>query len=112
MSSLDGDVMGTVVIVGAGVSGLVAAQALHRAGVDVVVVEGRDRIGGRTHTIDVDGVPVDLGASWIHDGAGSPMLGFVDSLGIERMPAVNAAIALNAAVFDRTSGAYPSVQAR
>jgi polyamine oxidase len=76
------------------------------------VVEGRDRVGGRTHTVEVAGVPVDLGASWVHDGAGSPMLGFVDSLGIERMPAVTSAIAVNAAVFDRTSGRYPDVEAR
>ena len=101
-----------VVVVGAGISGLTAAQALHRAGVDVVVIEGRDRIGGRTHTVEVEGVPVDLGGSWIHNGGGSPMLGFVGSLGIERMPAVTSAIALNAAVFDRTTGEYPATDAR
>ena len=102
----------TVVVVGAGISGLAAAQALHRAGVDVVLLEGRDRIGGRTHTVEIAGVPVDLGGSWIHNGAGSPMLGYIDSLGIERMPAVTAAIALNAAVFDRATGDYPALDAR
>ena len=99
-------------MVGAGVSGLVAAQALHRAGVDVVVLEGRDRVGGRTHTVEVAGVPVDLGASWIHNGAGSPMLDYVDSLGIDRMPAMISAIAVNAAVFHRTRNEFPSSDAR
>ena len=113
MSAMDTAGARKVVVVGAGISGLAAARALHDAGVEAVVVEGRDRIGGRTHTVDVEGVPVDLGASWIHDGAGSPMLGYLDSLGIERMPAVNATIALTAAVFDRTAGGvYPSADDR
>jgi monoamine oxidase len=112
MSSREGSKAHKVVVVGAGISGLTAARALHRAGVDVVVVEGRDRIGGRTHTVEVEGVPVDLGGSWIHNGASSPMLRYVDSLGIERMPAVTSAIAFNAAVFDRTDGEYPDIEAR
>jgi monoamine oxidase len=112
MSSFDGAELRKVVVVGAGISGLAAAQALHRAGVDVVVLEGRDRIGGRTHTVDVEGVPVDLGASWIHAGAHSPMVDYVDSLGIERMPAVTSTVALTAAVFDRTTGEFPSTGAR
>ena len=112
MSNVDAAEVRRVVVVGAGIAGLTAARALHVAGVDVVVVEGRDRIGGRTHTVEVAGVPVDLGGSWIHNGAGSPMLDYVDSLGIDRMPAVTSAIALNAAVFDRASGAFPSTDAR
>jgi monoamine oxidase len=112
MSSVDATPLGKVVVVGAGISGLAAARVLHDAGADVVVVEGRDRIGGRTHTVDVAGVPVDLGGSWIHDGGGSPMLDYVASLGIDRMPAVTSAIALDAAVFDRTRGLYPAIDAR
>ena len=52
-----------VLVIGAGFAGLTAANALHNAGVDVVVLEARDRLGGRTWTRDVGGVPVDMGAS-------------------------------------------------
>ncbi|MEW5654121.1 flavin monoamine oxidase family protein [Streptomyces cinereoruber] len=54
-----------VVIVGAGLAGLTAADQLSRAGHDVVVIEGRDRVGGRIHTVEVAGVPVDAGATWV-----------------------------------------------
>src|SRR5262245_46208805 len=46
-----------VIIVGAGWAGLTAANALRNAGVEHVVLEGRDRIGGRAHTVDRDGAP-------------------------------------------------------
>jgi monoamine oxidase len=54
------------VVVGAGIAGLAAARDLARAGHRVLVVEARDRIGGRVHTDRTDGLVTDLGASWIH----------------------------------------------
>ncbi|MEU0298723.1 flavin monoamine oxidase family protein [Streptomyces sp. NPDC006175] len=54
-----------VVVVGAGLAGLTAADQLAQAGYDVIVVEGRDRIGGRIHTVEVAGVAVDAGATWV-----------------------------------------------
>ncbi|WP_430640993.1 FAD-dependent oxidoreductase [Couchioplanes caeruleus] len=57
-----------VVIVGAGLAGLSAADQLTRAGHDVVVIEGRDRVGGRVHTTEVAGVSVDAGATWVAPG--------------------------------------------
>ena len=59
--------MGTVVI-GAGAAGLGAALRLHEAGEDVVVLEARDRIGGRVWTMRPRSiaVPIELGAEFVH----------------------------------------------
>ncbi|ORW15474.1 amine oxidase [Mycolicibacter nonchromogenicus] len=59
----------TVAVVGAGMSGLTAARDLHRAGIDVLVLEAADRLGGRALTqISALGSAVDLGGQWIgHD---------------------------------------------
>jgi monoamine oxidase len=54
-----------VVVVGAGFAGLTAARDLKRRGFDVVVLEGRDRVGGRSHTGAVAGLPVDLGGTFV-----------------------------------------------
>lgn len=53
------------VVVGAGFAGLAAARELDRLGYDVVVLEGRDRVGGRSATATIAGVPVDLGGTFI-----------------------------------------------
>jgi monoamine oxidase len=55
-----------VVVVGAGLAGLVAARDLVAGGADVVVLEARDRVGGRTLTLPAaDGTPIDHGGQWI-----------------------------------------------
>lgn len=54
-----------VVVIGAGLAGLTAARELTRAGLDVVVLEGRDRVGGRTLSDTLAGVTVDRGASFV-----------------------------------------------
>jgi monoamine oxidase len=71
-----------VVVIGAGIAGLTAANALANAGVECVVLEARDRIGGRLHTVDVGGVPIDMGGSWIHTPIGNPMRRFADQVGV------------------------------
>lgn len=54
------------VVVGAGLSGLVAARWLSRRGLRVAVLEARPRVGGRIHShVRTDGLAVDLGAQWI-----------------------------------------------
>jgi polyamine oxidase len=71
-----------VVVVGAGIAGLTIANALANGGVDCVVVEARDRVGGRLHTVNLAGSPVDLGGSWIHTPVGNPMRAFARHIGI------------------------------
>ena len=51
----------TVVVVGAGLAGLACARRLHEAGIDVVVLEASDDIGGRVRTDVVDGFRLDRG---------------------------------------------------
>lgn len=73
-----------VIIVGAGWAGLTVANALRNAGVDYVLLEGRSRIGGRAHTVEIAGVPVDLGCSWIHEPIDNPMTRFAEQSGVAR----------------------------
>ena len=73
-------------MIGAGLSGLVAARELAREGLDVVVLEARGRPGGRTHTTEVGGVGVDLGGEWV-DEAHAQMKGLVAELGLGLVPA-------------------------
>jgi len=55
-----------VAVVGAGLSGLSAARKLANAGLDVVVLEARERVGGRLLNANMgDGVTVDLGGQWV-----------------------------------------------
>lgn len=63
-----------VLVVGAGMAGLAAAQRLQQAGWQVQVLEARDRVGGRLHTSQHwRDAPVDMGASWIHGTQGNPI---------------------------------------
>jgi monoamine oxidase len=56
-----------VLIIGAGVAGLVAARSLRAAGLRVTLVEASERIGGRAHTVRLGSHMFDRGASWLHD---------------------------------------------
>ncbi len=54
-----------VVVVGAGAAGLTAANDLRKAGLSVVVLEARDRVGGRLWTDVIDGAMLELGGQWV-----------------------------------------------
>ena len=71
-----------VIVVGAGVSGLTAARLVERAGKRVVVLEARDRVGGRVYTERADGFVTDTGASWIHGITDSPVAAAAEAFGM------------------------------
>ena len=70
------------IVVGAGVAGLTAARLLQGSGRRVVVVEARDRIGGRVHTERAGGYTTDRGASWIHGIIDSPVAAAAEAFGM------------------------------
>lgn len=76
-----------VAVIGAGLSGLVAARKLRRQGADVRVLEARDRVGGRLYTESMagrDDVRADLGGQWVGP-AQTRILELLDELGIDRI---------------------------
>ncbi len=75
-----------VLVIGAGMSGLAAARTLVDKGVSVIVLEARNRIGGRTWTDTSLGLPLDLGASWIHRITGNPITRLAKEFNIDTIP--------------------------
>lgn len=63
----------TIIVVGAGISGLAAAKKLKEKGFNVIVLEAQDKVGGRLRTNRSLGVAFDEGASWIHGTTGNPI---------------------------------------
>ena len=70
---LNRDVVSThdVIIVGGGLSGLTTATELDKKGYDVLVLEAQERVGGRLHTIQVEGINVDVGMYRKHSSSSS-----------------------------------------
>jgi monoamine oxidase len=54
------------VVIGAGAAGIAAARHLADSGLSVVVLEARDRVGGRAHTVQAGDFAIDLGCGWLH----------------------------------------------
>ncbi|MEM9244292.1 MAG: FAD-dependent oxidoreductase [Cyanobacteria bacterium P01_F01_bin.153] len=71
-----------IIVIGAGVAGLVAARSLINAGHQVRILEARDRIGGRVFPYRVGPATVDLGAAWIHGDRGNPMVKYAIANGL------------------------------
>ena len=77
-----------VAVIGAGAAGIATARRLVRPGLSVIVLEARDRIGGRAHTIERDGVALDLGCGWLHSADENPLARLAEAAGltIDRTP--------------------------
>jgi monoamine oxidase len=73
-----GDGARDALVIGAGLSGIAAARTLGDLGVEVVVLESSDRIGGRTRTDTSLGVPCPMGGAWLHGQVGHPLAPLVD----------------------------------
>ncbi|MDQ2621810.1 MAG: FAD-dependent oxidoreductase, partial [Actinomycetota bacterium] len=75
-----------VVVVGAGLAGLAAARKLRAGGATVLVLEARDRVGGRTLNEEIgDGEIVELGGQWVGPGQ-DRILELIGELGLETFP--------------------------
>ncbi|NOT45168.1 MAG: FAD-dependent oxidoreductase [Acidobacteria bacterium] len=80
----------TIAIIGGGLAGLCAARHLHRAGVDVLLLEARERLGGRILSTDDAGAVsadgFDLGPSWFWPHAQPDIAALVQELGLPHFP--------------------------
>jgi monoamine oxidase len=69
-----------VAIIGAGAAGIAAARKCHHSKLNYAVFEARDRVGGRAHTININGQALDTGAHWMHFADVNPLVSLAKSL--------------------------------
>src|ERR1044072_9220694 len=115
-----------IVIVGAGAAGIAAARHLKQAGLKPLLLEARDRVGGRAWTnVEAFGFPVDMGCAWLHSADLNPWMSYARQHGfkiIERSPvwrrrigrdeASEAYKAASAAAYDRNDGLIQAAAGR
>lgn len=75
--------MKKVIVIGAGIAGLAAAIRLVEAGCHVTLLEATDHVGGRIRTVHASGLPVELGAEFVH-GKPPELLALIDELGLAK----------------------------
>ncbi len=72
-----------VAIIGAGAAGLAAGRRLAGTGLAVIILEARDRTGGRAHTVaGPGGAALDMGCGWLHSADRNPWVGIAEQLGL------------------------------
>src|SRR6266403_2317656 len=73
-----------VAISGAGAAGLGAARALKKSGLSAIVLEARDRVGGRAHTIlATPDILFDVGCGWLHSADENSFVAIANELNFE-----------------------------
>jgi monoamine oxidase len=101
-----------VIVVGAGISGMTAAHRLKENGLRALVLEGKDRVGGRTWSEPAEGGPIDFGGMFIGETHHRSMqLG--EELGLEKVPARpsgDMAWIIDGDLIRAGDGGYPSVK--
>ena len=75
-----------VIIIGAGISGLAAATKLYQKNPNILILEARDRIGGRIWSVNPWGSNLDLGASWLHGIDNNPVTHLIEQASIKTVP--------------------------
>ena len=70
-----------VAVIGAGSAGIAAARRLTAAGVSALVLEARERAGGRAWTVEKNGFPLDLGGEWLHSADRNVLAPLAEELG-------------------------------
>lgn len=91
-----------VIVVGGGISGLAAAQLLNSKGIEVLVLEAQNKLGGRLKTDRTNGVVFDEGASWIHGPEDNPISSLANSSGITTFLTQDTSVI----IYDRNGKAY------
>jgi monoamine oxidase len=70
-----------VAVIGAGAAGIAAGRRFIKAGVSVLLLEARERAGGRTWTVEKNGYPLDLGGEWLHSADRNVLAPLAEELG-------------------------------
>lgn len=79
----------TVIVIGAGISGLAAAKKLKEKGFNVTVLEAQEKVGGRLHTNRSLGIAFDEGASWIHGITENPITTLAQQAGMNTFATID-----------------------
>lgn len=103
--------MDDVLIIGAGIAGLAAARSLAREKRKVTLLEARERVGGRVHTVAgrCGNLPVELGAEFVH-GAKNDLWGIIGEAGLEMQEVPDRHWVFSGGVLNEDNGFYDEVE--